>query len=412
MAGTVLYLGALAIGYAAPSLRPLRSSHYGVMIGTKECNVADYGAKGDGNADDTNALQRAINDCGAGGGGVVRIPSKTQAVPNGGARFLSFALVINASNLELNLESGATLLINDNRGKWNDHCHNCDFISASGVQHIAVTGEGTIDGQGKNWWKHRDDFRPHTIQFSGVTMALIESITIIDPPNHCMEIFADHAELSHVSVQAPPSTGTSNPSHNTDAVDVHGSPFFIHDCHFDTGDDNVAVHSSNVLVENCKFGNGHGASIGSLCDAQLSNITFRGIEFQGTTNGARIKVREGCSGHVSDVTYQDLTMDGVENPIDISMHYDSLAGTIQQSSGFLLERVTFKNITSKNSKYAGNFFCTKQSPCKDIALQSVDLGTSDWTCRSPKVHTNDACDCFSETSGHTKDVKPSPCLRS
>lgn len=377
----------------------------------------DYGAKGDGKADDTSALQKAIDDCGAAGGGTVRIPGKTSAESDGGAKYLSFSLKIKASNLELNLESGATLLLNNDRAQWKAHCHNCHFISASGVQHIAITGDGTIDGQGSEWWEHRDDFRPHTIDFSGVTTALIEGISIVDPPNHCMEIYANHAELSGVSVKAPPSTGTEHPSHNTDAVDVHGTPFYIHDCHFDTGDDNVAVHASNVLVENCKFGNGHGASIGSLCDDELSNITFRKIDFKGTTAGARIKVRDGCSGHLSDVTYQDLTMDGVETPIDVSMHYDSQglpSRTLKTlGGGFILERVTFDSITSKGSKYSGNFFCTKESPCKDITMRSIDLGSSEWTCdTSDKVTTMEGdCDsCFSQASGTQDDVKPKPCL--
>jgi polygalacturonase len=56
---------------------------------------------------------------------------------------------------------------------------------------------------------------------------------------------------------------------------VHGDPFYVHDCYFNTGDDNIAAHADNTLVENCHFGTGHGASIGSLCGDWLTNITFR-----------------------------------------------------------------------------------------------------------------------------------------
>ena len=48
-----------------------------------------------------------------------------------------------------------------------------DFITGESAQHIAITGAGTIDGQGKVWWENRNDFRPHTVQFSHVTYALI-----------------------------------------------------------------------------------------------------------------------------------------------------------------------------------------------------------------------------------------------
>lgn len=66
---------------------------------------------------------------------------------------------------------------------------------------------------------------------------------------------------------------------------------------FSVGDDNIAAHASNLLVENCNFGTGHGASIGSLGGAvNLQNITFRSINFDGTTQALRIKSDPGASG--------------------------------------------------------------------------------------------------------------------
>ena len=68
----------------------------------------------------------------------------------------------------------------------------------------------------------------------------------------------DARRLAGVEVFAPPSTGecekTNTCSHNTDAVDVHGQPFYIHDVNFTTGDDNVAGHANHTLVEDSYFG--------------------------------------------------------------------------------------------------------------------------------------------------------------
>merc|ERR1711920_1040375 len=128
------------------------------------------------------------------------------------------------------------------------------------------------------------------VYFSHTSNVLLMDVTFKDSPNHVLELHSDYTELSRVTVLSPPSesstipvNGTFGPSHNTGAVDVHGTPFYIHDCHFDTGDDNVAVHASHLLVENCYFGHGHGASIGSVgSDAALENITFRNIFFNQT----------------------------------------------------------------------------------------------------------------------------------
>ena len=55
--------------------------------------------------------------------------------------------------------------------------------------------------------------------------------------------------------------------HYSEQVDVHGSPFYIHNVNFTTGDDNVAVHANHTLVEDSYFGSGHGTGcyVSKLC---------------------------------------------------------------------------------------------------------------------------------------------------
>merc|ERR1719245_2763083 len=117
----------------------------------------------------------------------------------------------------------------------------------------------------------------------------IKDITVKDCPNHCLELYANDCEVDGISILNPPSKDVKTESHNTDGIDVHGSPFYIHDSYISTGDDNVAVHANHTLVENCHFGTGHGASIGSLGGGWYKNITFNNIQFNGTTAGVRIK---------------------------------------------------------------------------------------------------------------------------
>lgn len=165
------------------------------------------------------------------------------------------------------------------------------IITAKNNQHIAITGAGTVDGQGLQWWVDmkkpgkEDMFRPHTVDFGNVQHAVLHETLYTNGPNHILELGCDFCELDGVKVLAPPSTGvcekTNTCSHNTDAVDVHGSPFYIHNVNFTTGDDNVAGHANHTLVEDSYFGSGHGASIGSLCNSYITNFTVRNCSFHG-----------------------------------------------------------------------------------------------------------------------------------
>lgn len=58
----------------------LSDMSYNIVKNPSALNVKDYGAVGNDTADDTNAIQRAINDCHAAGGGVVYVPPGTYRI--------------------------------------------------------------------------------------------------------------------------------------------------------------------------------------------------------------------------------------------------------------------------------------------------------------------------------------------
>lgn len=343
------------------------SRHMDVSIGSSEYNVLEYGAVGDGETDDTTAIQATLDLLADGDGGTVVFP--------GGRDFLIYSLFVH-DHTELRIEG--TLLVSNDRSKWDNHSAaiNCDGSS------IAITGGGLVDGQGEVWWAHRDDFRPKMVAMKG-DHGLIHNVSFVNPPNHCLELYVDWLEISHAIVKAPPSTGAVNISHNTDAVDVHGEYMYIHDVIFDTGDDDVAVHSNHTFVERSYFGSGHGASIGSLCNAYITNITFRDIHFNGTTAGAKIKTHPGCSGRVWNVLYENLTMLDVHAPIVIDMNYE--AGNTNETTTMRIENVTFSKITSRNATTYAQLHCQQSSPCEQLEFVDLDFDGDAWICDAVAV---------------------------
>lgn len=117
-------------------------------------DVREHGARGDGVAPDSPAINAAIRAAEAAGGGVVLLPP---------GRYLSFSLQLR-SRVTLAIEQGATLIAAENgplgaydlpeeRGPQlyqdfgHSHWHN-SLIWADGAEDIAIIGKGRIDGLG------------------------------------------------------------------------------------------------------------------------------------------------------------------------------------------------------------------------------------------------------------------------
>ena len=129
----------------------------------------------------------AIAACEQANGGTVVVPA---------GRFLTGPFIL-ASNLNLHLADGATILMSDRRGdlkRSGDGFENC--ISAAECHDIEITGNGTIDGQGQSWWKEFLQFRDGTVSTPPPHRPYMIMLT------DCTRVHAsggDADELAHVS---------------------------------------------------------------------------------------------------------------------------------------------------------------------------------------------------------------------
>ena len=362
-----------------------------VTVAGPTCNVLDHGAVGDGVHDDTHSLQAAIAACTGPAGGSVLFPR--------GKTFLSFGLTVPASSGVALVIDGTLRFSNATSSpRWPSPAVGC--LLFAGGDGVALVGSGTVDGQGAAWWLQRDlPSRPNLVSTHGVTNLLVANLTFLDSPNHNLELYASPAELAGVTVLAPPSTAAENPSHNTDAVDVHGDYFWVHDCAFSVGDDNLAIHASHGLFERNAFGAGHGASIGSLGGAiALENITVRDTAFRGTTAGVRIKVDTEASGYLRDVTYANLTMDGVGETVSVCFFYNGGGGSCNypgkaaptKGMALALSNVVVQGVVSRDAGSSGQFTCAAETPCAVSLRDVVHTGavpSEGWACANARVAT-------------------------
>ena len=114
-------------------------------------DITEFGAVGDGKTKATAAIQKTIDTVADAGGGTVRVPAGT---------FLSGSLKLR-SHINLHLETGARLVSSldpadvidftkdfddDNADTgWEGGC----FLFARHEEDITISGDGTIDGQGR-----------------------------------------------------------------------------------------------------------------------------------------------------------------------------------------------------------------------------------------------------------------------
>jgi polygalacturonase len=172
-----LFFAAIA-GYAAPTF-----------------SVRDYGAQGDGKMLDTRALQRAI-DAAARVHGTVIVPPGT---------YLSGSIFVR-SGVTLNVEAGATILgsqqISDypmmpTRIAGIEMTWPAALVNVYRQHDASITGEGTIDGDGKvfwdSYWALRKTYEPRGLRWASDYDARRPRL---------VQIFnSDHVKLVHVMLR-------------------------------------------------------------------------------------------------------------------------------------------------------------------------------------------------------------------
>lgn len=354
----------------------------------KVCDARALGAKGDGKANDTAALQAAIDACAVRGGGDVRLVAGT---------YLSAPLTLK-SHVHLVLEKSAVLLgssdIDDYPVREDAKWRRVSLLHADKATDIAITGEGTVDGQGQVWWTRQlnrakgspEDPRPMLVDITNSNKILFEGVTLQNSPQYNIITFVcDGLTVRNVRILNP---GRGAP--NTDGIDpLSTSHVLIEHTYIDTGDDNVAIKSglvgrddplvpsTDIVIRDCTFVNGHGLSIGSETAGGVRNVTVERVSFKGTRQGIRIKSARGRGNDIGNFVYRDITMDGVETPIQITEYYTGGKGDMtdhpMEEHTPRFHDIRIENLTATSAKNAVQVEGLPESPVKNLVFKNVTI---------------------------------------
>ena len=353
-------------------------------------DVTDYGAKSDTTFDSRPAILQAISHCNTNGGGTVLIPA--------GNYFIKGAITLK-SNINLHIAEGARLEFSTEAAdylpmvltKWEGtECFNYSpFIYAYQCTNVAVTGKGTIDGNGSvtfNGWHAIQGpavdrlrqmgidsvpvyqrvfgeghyLRPCMIQFYGCKNVLVEDLKIYDSPFWIIHpVFCDNVTVRNVYID-------SN-NYNNDGCDPESCKnVLIENCTFDTGDDCIAIKSGrnqdgrkwgipseNIIVRGCYMKKGHGGVvIGSEISGGYRNLYVENCKMDSPDldRVIRIKTSTCRGGLIENVFVRNVTVGQCrEAVLRINLQYENRENC---NRGFTptVRNVHLKNVTCEKSK--------------------------------------------------------------
>jgi len=346
------------------------------LIPAYSVRLTDFGAVSDGHTLNTKAFAAAIDAVSAKGGGRVVVPPGLWRT----------GPIVLRSEIDLHLERGALIQFSDNRDDYplvettyeGRSAWRCQSpISGRGLGHIAITGEGILDGAGQVWrpvkrgkmtagqWSDlvasggvvnsrgdiwypsaasrdgnertgprsgggaeslqaiKDALRPVMLSLVECRYVRLDGPTFQNSPAWCLHpLLCEDLTVRNVTVRNPWY------SQNGDGLDLESCRnAIVEGCSFDVGDDAICLKSGrdaegrrrgkpteNVVIRDCVVYHGHGGFVvGSEMSGGVRRIRVMDCTFIGTDVGLRFKSTRGRGGVVEDIVAERIRMTGIPN---------------------------------------------------------------------------------------------------
>lgn len=346
---------------------------YGMQINETKVNynVNDFGAVGDGKTVNTAAIQKAVDQCSLDGGGMVYFSSGV---------YISGTIYLK-SNVVLHVPSGITLKASNHVDDFPDQAsslptHNQPnltskaLIYAEGKKNIAITGLGTIDGNGryldltenrKGNLKPSFKYRPRILHIRNCENVLIEDIKLFNSASWVQT----YQECENLTIRGIKVDSKENPLNdkndgvkyrhrNTDGLDLIDCRFVaISDCHINSGDDAICIKSfspdkvcSNITISNCNLSsNTSGLKIGTETAGTIQDIVIQNCTIY-DTKGEGIAIISVDGATVRRINISNIILNNIKRAaIFIRLHQrNTLYGAYTYSNKPILKDIMINNI--------------------------------------------------------------------
>lgn len=380
-------------------------------------SIIDHGAQPGGAHKNTSAINDALSECSAAGGGTVLVPAGV---------WLTGAVHLR-SNVNLHLERGAVLLFSDDPEdylpvvftRWSGvECYNYSpLIYARDAENIALTGAGTIDGNGLRWWSWQKPFgnrglkthlnnlkcegrgvpveqrvygteeaslRPQLIAPIHCRNLLIEGITVLSGPFWTLNLtYCENIIVRRVCIE------THGP--NNDGLNIDSSRnVLIEHSRLSTGDDAVCLKSGNnedgrrvnrpsenVIMRHCRVTGGHsGVVVGSEMSGGARNLYVHDCDFTDVDIGIHLKSARGRGGVVEKMWFERINLGRIrKDAIKVTTAYPTATHPEKDpgEAGLPTFRdLSFRTIACRRAE--GRVFCLEglpEKPLRDLRFEDI-----------------------------------------
>lgn len=394
---------------------------------TSVIKVNDFGAANDGNNITTKSIQAAIDACADAGGGIVTFEP---------GKYLTGSIFIK-KGVNLRIDKEVTILGSqdisdypeiDTRVAGLEMKWPAALLNIIDQENAAITGEGTVHGQGKPFWDkywtmRREEYepkglrwivdydckRPRTLLVQNSTNITLKGFTMMQAGFWTVHIlYSKYVTVDGLIIRN--NVGDSGPS--TDGIDIDSSTYIlVQNCDIDCNDDNFCLKAGRdwdglrvnrpteyVVIRDCISRKGGGLiTFGSETSGGIRHLLAHNLKANGTGVGLRFKSARTRGGVVEDIYLQDIEMNEVGTVLEVSMNwnpsysYSSLPEgynyeTIPRHWKAMLQKVEppekgipeFKNVNVSNIKVTGtrralSVSGTEESIVKEFSLKDIDI---------------------------------------